>query len=86
MVSGNLNTVVPLARNFLFKTEDEILAGGWLNEFQLNDEWKLLADFSYSKATREQDQFETNAQIKPVGDTVSRPKRSTTTAFSRCPG
>jgi TonB-dependent receptor len=73
VVSGNLNTVVPLARNFLFKTQDEILAGGWLNEFQLNDEWKLLADISYSKATREQDQYETNAQIKPVGATATRP-------------
>jgi TonB-dependent receptor len=73
VVAGNLNTIVPLARNFLFKTEDEILAGGWLNEFQLNDEWKLLADLSYSKATREQDQFETNAQIKPLGATATRP-------------
>jgi len=73
VVAGNLNTVVPLARNFLFRTEDEILAGGWLNEFQLNDEWKLLADLSYSKATREQDQFETNAQIKPLGATATRP-------------
>jgi TonB-dependent receptor len=73
VVAGNLNTILPQARNFLFRTEDEILAGGWLNEFQLNDEWKLLADVSYSKATREQDQFETNAQIKPVGATASRP-------------
>ena len=73
VVAGNLNTILPLARNFLFKTEDEILAGGWLNEFQLNDEWKLLADVSYSKATREQDQFETNAQIKPLGATATRP-------------
>ena len=30
IVAGNLNTVMPLVRNFLFTTEDEILASGWL--------------------------------------------------------
>jgi len=74
VVAGNLNTILPLVRNFLFTTEDEILAGGWLNEFQLNDEWKLLADLSYSKATREQEQPETNAMIRPIGDGVTGPK------------
>ena len=65
IVAGTLNNIVPLARNFLFKTDDEILAAGWRNEFTLSDEWSLLADISYSKATREQDQFETQAQYVP---------------------
>ena len=39
-----------MARNFLFETEDEILAIGWRNEFQLNDAWELVADISYSNA------------------------------------
>ena len=53
---------MPLVRNFLFTTEDEIFAGGWRNEFQLNDEWSLGADISYSKATRDQLQPEINAR------------------------
>ena len=53
------------ARNFLFTTEDEILAGGWRNEFQLSDAWSLVADISYSKATRDQFQPEINAQHGP---------------------
>jgi len=65
VVGGNLNTVVPLARNFKFTTDDTIFAGGWLNKFQLSDEWSLGLDFGYSKAERDQRQFETNAQYKP---------------------
>jgi iron complex outermembrane recepter protein len=65
VVGGNLNTVVPLVRNFKFTTDDTIFAGGWLNKFQLNDEWSLGADLGYSKATRDQVQFETNAQYEP---------------------
>ena len=61
-VAGSLLQVVPLARNFLFLTDDEILSTGFNNEFYLNEDWSLIADLSYSKATREQDQFETQAQ------------------------
>jgi TonB-dependent receptor len=73
VTAGNLNTVVPLARNFLFLTDDQIFSTGWLNEFQLNDQWRLLADLSYSKAERKQRQWETNAQYKPVGATATTP-------------
>jgi TonB-dependent receptor len=73
VTAGNLNTVVPLARNFLFLTDDQIFSAGWLNEFQLNDQWRLLADLSYSKAERKQRQWETNAQYKPVGATATTP-------------
>ena len=65
VVAGTLNNVVPLARNFLFTTEDEILAAGWRNEFQLSDEWSMVADISYSKAKRDQLQPEINAQYGP---------------------
>lgn len=61
-VSGDLLQMVPLARNFLFLTEDEIFSAGFKNEFFLSDDWTLMADVSYSKAEREQDQFETQAQ------------------------
>lgn len=65
IVAGTLNNIVPLARNFLFTTDDEIVAGGWRNEFQLAEAWSLAADVSYSEATRDQLQPEINAQIGP---------------------
>ncbi|MDH4073648.1 MAG: TonB-dependent receptor plug domain-containing protein, partial [Gammaproteobacteria bacterium] len=42
IVAGTLNNVLPLVRNFLFTTEDEIFATGWRNEFTLNDEWSMV--------------------------------------------
>ncbi len=67
-VAGDVLQVVPLARNFLFLTDDEVLSVGFNNDFILNDVWSLNADLSYSKATREQDQFETQAQYVPLND------------------
>jgi TonB-dependent receptor len=61
-VAGDVLNVVPLARNFLFLTDDEIFSIGFNNEFILNDQWTVIGDLSYSKAKREQDQFETQAQ------------------------
>jgi iron complex outermembrane receptor protein len=66
VVAGQLNSVVPLARNFLFETDDEIFATGWRSDFKLSDNWSLAADISYSKATREQDQFELQGQYRPL--------------------
>jgi TonB-dependent receptor len=64
VVGATLNSMVPLARNFLFKTEDEIKAIGWNNKFTFG-EWQLTGDLSYSKAERQERQYETNAQIAP---------------------
>lgn len=74
VVAGTINRVVPLARNFLFTTDDEILAGGWRNEFRLNDTWSLVADVSYSKATRDQLQPEINAQFALLPANGSDPR------------
>ncbi|MGE0465033.1 MAG: TonB-dependent receptor [Steroidobacteraceae bacterium] len=74
VVAGTLNSVVPLARNFLFETEDEIFAAGWRNDFALSDTWSLMADVSYSKATRKQDQFEINSQYEPLPSTSPAPR------------
>lgn len=62
--SGSLLQVVPLARNFLFLTDDEVFSIGFNNEFYMNDEWSMLIDLSHSKAEREQDQWETQAQYE----------------------
>ena len=65
VVGGDFASVVPMVRNFQFKTDDEILATGWLNEFRLSDQWTMAVDVSYSKATRDQFQPETNAALLP---------------------
>ncbi|MEY2921177.1 MAG: hypothetical protein RL261_2482, partial [Pseudomonadota bacterium] len=74
IVAGTLNNVMPLVRNFLFTTEDEIFATGWRNEITLNDEWSLMADISYSKATRDQLQPEINAQYALLPANGSAPR------------
>ncbi len=74
IVAGTLNTVLPLVRNFLFTTEDEIIATGWRNEFTLNDEWSMVADISYSNATRDQLQPEINAQFAQLPANGNAPR------------
>jgi TonB-dependent receptor len=74
IIAGTLNNVMPLVRNFLFTTEDEIFATGWRNEFTLNDEWSLMADISYSMAEREQLQPEINAQYVPLPANGTAPR------------
>jgi TonB-dependent receptor len=64
IVSATLNNRVPLARNFLFNTKDRIVAVGWNNTLT-SGAWTFGGDLSYSKATRDEQQFETNAQIVP---------------------
>lgn len=80
-VAGDVLQVVPLARNFLFLTDDEVLSTGFNNEFFLNDEWSLIADLSYSKATRKQDQFETQAQYVPLSDPLLPSNQYDTATF-----
>jgi iron complex outermembrane recepter protein len=65
VVAATLNQRVPLARNFLFKTQDKILAAGWNNEWATGD-WTFIGDVSYSKAKRNEQQYETNAQYAPL--------------------
>lgn len=66
VVAANLLNRVPLARNFLFETEDEIFAAGWNNEWRAGA-WTFVGDLSYSKAERDERQYETNAQYVAGG-------------------
>jgi len=61
LVGATVGNVRPLVRNFQFITNDKIEALGWNNKFTAGD-WALMGDLSYSKATRDQFQPETNAQ------------------------
>jgi iron complex outermembrane receptor protein len=67
VVAATLNQRVPLVRNFLFRTQDKIAAIGWNNQLQFGD-WQLTGDLSYSKAKRNEQQYETNAQYVPLAN------------------
>jgi TonB-dependent receptor len=64
VVAATLNERVPLVRNFLFKTQDKIEAAGWNGKWTTGA-WAVAGDLSYSKATRDEQQYETNAQYFP---------------------
>jgi TonB-dependent receptor len=65
VIAADLLQRVPLSRNFLFKTQDKILALGWNNEW-ISGDWTFTADVSHSTAKRNEQQYETNAQILPL--------------------
>ncbi|HEY5810281.1 MAG TPA: TonB-dependent receptor, partial [Povalibacter sp.] len=67
VVAATLNQRVPLARNFLFKTQDEIAAVGWNSQVFAGD-WTFTGDLSWSKAERDEQQYETNAQYAPLAN------------------
>ena len=62
LVGATVANLRPLARNFQFITDDKIIATGWNNKWTSGD-WSVVGDVSYSKATRDQFQPETNAQF-----------------------
>jgi iron complex outermembrane receptor protein len=64
VVAADLVNRVPLVRNFQFKTQDKIVAAGWNNELAFG-EWTVTGDLSYSKAKRNEQQYEVNAQYVP---------------------
>lgn len=61
LIGATVANVRPLVRNFQFITNDKIKALGWNNKWS-GDQWSLNGDLSWSKATRDQFQPETNAQ------------------------
>ena len=61
---GTANNVYPLVRGMYNRREDEIKAFGWSNEFDVG-RVRLLADISYSKASREEINLENNTQRLP---------------------
>ncbi|MBV8806523.1 MAG: TonB-dependent receptor plug domain-containing protein, partial [Sinobacteraceae bacterium] len=71
VVGATVSNVVPLARNFLYVTKDQILQVGWNNKWQ-GDGWSLMDDVAYSRANREEHDYETQAQyIGGVTDTAT---------------
>jgi len=70
LVGATVSNAVPLARNFLYLTSTEIFQAGWNNRWQ-GDKWNVMADLAYSRATRDEHDYETQGQyIGGVTDTV----------------
>jgi iron complex outermembrane receptor protein len=58
LIGATVANLVPLARNFLYTTRDRIFATGWNNKWTPGD-WTFAADVSYSRATRDEQDYET---------------------------
>lgn len=69
LVGGRYTGVRPVLRNDRNKREDDIFAIGFKNEFTFNDYWTGMADFSMSKANRDESILETYAGAA-TSDTV----------------
>jgi TonB-dependent receptor len=64
LIGATVANVRPLARNFQFTSDDEIIAAGLNNRWESpSSDWVVSGDISYSRATRDQFQPETNAQF-----------------------
>jgi iron complex outermembrane receptor protein len=71
VVGATVSNVVPLARNFLYLTSDEIFQAGWNNRWK-GDAWNVMSDLAYSRATRDEHDYETQGQyIGGVTDTIT---------------
>jgi iron complex outermembrane receptor protein len=62
---GTAANVYPLVRGMYNKRDDKINAVGWNNQFRLGDV-RLVADVSWSKATRNELNLENNLQLAPA--------------------
>ncbi|MCX7174891.1 MAG: TonB-dependent receptor [Proteobacteria bacterium] len=66
---GTVSGLYPLVRGMYNKRDDKIDAFGWNNKFKLGAV-AMVADVSYSKATRKELSLENNTQLAPTGATA----------------
>ncbi|HRG15161.1 MAG TPA: TonB-dependent receptor [Pseudomonadota bacterium] len=64
-VGGTANNLYPLVRGMYNKREDEIHAIGWNNLFNVGSA-EVVADVSWSQATRDELNLENNTQLAPA--------------------
>jgi iron complex outermembrane recepter protein len=70
-VSARLQGIYgPVIRNDLNEREDDVFAVGFKNEFFFNDDWKATADFSLSRANRDESILETYSGIRNNADSL----------------
>jgi iron complex outermembrane recepter protein len=71
LIGATVGNVVPLARNFSYLTRDQIFSTGWNNIWK-EDSWSVMTDFAFSRATRDEKDYETQGQyIGGVTDTAT---------------
>jgi len=58
LIGATVANLVPLSRNFLYLTKDRIFATGWNNKWT-NGDWTVAGDVGYSRATRDEHDYET---------------------------
>ncbi len=68
LIGATVANLVPLSRNFLYTTKDRIFATGWNNKWTPGD-WTLAADLGYSRATRDEHDYETQGTYQSITDT-----------------
>ena len=61
LTSGTFDGIRPVIRNDENARDDDIFAIGFMNEYTFNDYWSGMADFSMSKAKRDESILETYA-------------------------
>ncbi|NVD73659.1 TonB-dependent receptor [Duganella sp. BJB1802] len=59
--SATVGGIKPVLRNDLNTNRDKLFAIGWNNKLRMNEDWTGMADFSYSKADRQDMILETYA-------------------------
>ncbi|MBB5014724.1 TonB-dependent receptor [Rehaibacterium terrae] len=67
VVGGSWAGVRPVVRTDLSEFDDKLFAIGFNNQFKFNDDWRGIADFSLSRADRNQEILEVYAGA-PTGD------------------
>lgn len=63
LIGATVSGLVPLARNFSYLTRDQIIQGGWNNKWVAAD-WSVMGDLAYSRATRDEHDYETQGQYQ----------------------
>jgi iron complex outermembrane recepter protein len=61
LIGATVGNVVPLARNFSYLTRDQIFSVGWNNVWK-DDSWSVTTDFAFSRASRDEKDYETQGQ------------------------
>ena len=79
---GTANNIYPLVRGMYNSRHDTINAAGWKNEFSAG-QVSIVADLSYSKATRRELNLENNTQLVPAPQLDSLKLQYTGNGFSQ---
>ena len=71
-VAGQATGVAPIVRNDLNTRADELVAAGINQRFQINDDWAVKADLSYSRNERDESITETYAGYGTGADAATQ--------------